>query len=215
MICFHFGTLKLTLQTKLPDHVFSSFFIKVQLANLQFLLVLPMNSPPCSAKIKASKNCKPKYNPMTTHRFTKRPLTDNINISLDHRQIHLPKLMILMIPGTHPKQPRDPQEPLSETPGRPWATGHPKGTPEAPRGTLRELKIRPSSPTYRGGRFARGASGYNFLNFHRICIPYACIPYACIHKNIYHICRPLGVRWHEEQCCAPFRETSVACSTEP
>ena len=66
-----------------------------------------------------------------------------------------------------------------------------------------------------GGGSARSASGYNFLNFHRICITHACIPYACIYENIYHIRRPLGVRWREEKCCAPFRETSVACSTEP
>ena len=61
--------------------------------------------------------------------------------------MHLPKLMIWMIPGTLPTQPRDLLEPLSETPDRPWAPGVPQGTPEAPQGPLRELKIRPSGPT--------------------------------------------------------------------
>ena len=34
-------------------------------------------------------------------------------------------------------------------------------------------------------------------------------------ENMYYIRRPLGFRWRKEKCWQPFRETSVACSTEP
>ena len=43
----------------------------------------------CFAKEKASKQYKKYHNPKTTDRVTKRPQTEQINISLDNWQIHL------------------------------------------------------------------------------------------------------------------------------
>ena len=103
-----------------------------------------MNSPFCSTLGTLMKTVEKEWKPESPFISSKIGQTSK---HLFLQPIHLPKLMIWMIPGTHPKQPRDPLGPLSETPDRPWAPGDTQGVPEAPQGPLCELKIRPSGPT--------------------------------------------------------------------
>ena len=110
--------------------------LKIPYWNCPKTIVFITYSPHCFAQIEASKNNKNQHNQISTDRFTKRPRTQNINISLDRWQIHLWK-----------KENQGFQGPLQETPRNLPGTSRPlprlfmtlltsKGPPRTPQDPL-------------------------------------------------------------------------------
>ena len=85
---------------------------------------------------------------MTTDRLTKSLTTENINISLDHWQIHLwqkrKKCFSSPPPWTLPEPPWNPPSPSQDAPWPPWTPtgppGPPKDPPRTPKGSLKTIQ---------------------------------------------------------------------------